>query len=58
MNETAHRRSNGDALRNAAEALVEQLIEKGNATLAKEQALLDLLTRDEKMADPPSTKDS
>ena len=29
-----------------AEALVEQLIEKGKASLAKEQALPDLLTRD------------
>jgi hypothetical protein len=35
-----------DALQDAAEALIEQLIEKGKATLAKEQALLDLLTRD------------
>ena len=35
-----------DALQDAAEALIEQLIQKGKATLAKEQALLDLLTRD------------
>ena len=35
-----------DALQEAAEALIEQMIEKGKATLTKEQALLDLLTRD------------
>jgi hypothetical protein len=41
-----------DALQEAAEALIEQLIEKGKATRAKEQALLDLLTRDEKRETP------
>ena len=44
-----------DALQDAAETLIEQLIEKGKASLAKEQALLDLLTRDEKTADRPSS---
>ena len=35
-----------DALQDAAEVLVEPLIGKGRSSLAKEQALLDLLTRD------------
>ena len=34
-----------DALQDAAEALIEQMIGKGKASLAKEQALLDLLTK-------------
>ena len=33
-----------EALLDAAEALIEQLIQEGKASLAKEQALLDLLT--------------
>ena len=33
-------------LQEAAEALIEQLIQKGRSSQAKEQALLDLLTRD------------
>jgi polyhydroxyalkanoate synthesis regulator phasin len=47
-----------DALQEAVEALIEQLIEKGKAALTKEQALLDLLTRDGPNASDEASSDS